>query len=227
MNDSRLPLTYVFLVALSLCADAAGPRSADKKQAYCLRLRAGPTEFPFACFCRQRLRLRGGGGPGNGKLDGKRRNMYGTERSWKGPKPWVKNEQPRTIDIHKAKLDKRAAKRAHTSRENVLKKRMTERARHSRRDFRREQFGGDQVFAVHADLPRAHLPRVLLTGILRVGAGGRYTEDWRGQWSPSVAGPHSPHGSSLPERFPFSLFTRCPALPRRSKVKLLCEVRAG
>ena len=171
MNDSRLPLTYVFLVALSLCADAAGPRSADKKQAYCLRLRAGPTEFPFACFCRQRLRLRGGGGPGNGKLDGKRRNMYGTERSWKGPKPWVKNEQPRTIDIHKAKLDKRAAKRAHTSRENVLKKRMTERARHSRRDFRREQFGGDQVFAVHADLPRAHLPRVLLTGILRVRRG--------------------------------------------------------
>jgi len=160
MNDCRLPLTCFLLVTLSLCADALGPRGADKKQPLwvkqeqsCKRLRSGPA-VTFACFCRQRLRLRGGGGRGNGKLDGKRRNMYGTERTWKGPKPWVKNEQPRTIDIHKAKLDKRAAKMARTSRENVLKKRMTERARHFRRDFRKEQSGGDQVIAVHANSPR-------------------------------------------------------------------------
>lgn len=71
--------------------------------------------------------------------------MYGTERLWKGPKPWIKNEQPRAADIHHAKLNKRAAKLARTAKAHTMKKRKTERALHSRRDFRREQSIRDQV----------------------------------------------------------------------------------
>ena len=67
--------------------------------------------------------------------------MYGTERLWKGPKPWVKNEQPRAIDVHRAKLNKRAAKLSRIAKENAMKKRKAERASASasRRGLYRDQ----------------------------------------------------------------------------------------
>lgn len=66
--------------------------------------------------------------------------MYGTEYAWKGPKPWIKNEEPRRIDIHREKLNARAAKLAHKALENTMKRRQKQRVHDGRaRDFRREQ----------------------------------------------------------------------------------------